>query len=617
MKKTNTPTVSNSVFFSLLSVLLFIKSYSFYSHISLDKFPPAFAAATLAIFVAAHLVVSLLSKKAADIVSFSVYALFSVVMAVDAVYFSYVSKLPSVAMLGMANQLGDITDTIQKLVKPRDIFLLCDLPLWVLYAVDRDILRRKTERFTRFRALLSKEVRISASSAAQGAVIAICSLFVVFFPDFEPEYMINELFCYHAVDIVSTLSESGGNYTVNKSLYTSPDYSDSEYYGIARGRNVFIIQVEAMQNFVIGAEYNGQEIMPNLNSLIAGDSFYFKNYYYQIGGGNTSDAEFGVNNSLFAPESDAAYVKYEKNTYHGLPYLLKDNGYSGAHVFHGYTGSFWNRENAYVYQGFDDYTSLEDFREIDPFPMGISDKEMFRQSMEHIKTYKEPFYAFYITLSSHYPYAIPLKDREIVLDEEDEGTLFGLYIQVMNYTDRAIGTFIEQLKEAGLYENSVFVFYGDHYALSNTDESNASRFKKMLGRSYTVYDVFNVPLIMHIPGSGVCETLEVAGGHLDVLPTLLCLLGITNDKAVMFGQNLLAAENGFVCEQTHLGIGSFISDEVFFSKPHNNIKSRYDAYARGTMERLDPDLFKKQSDEAEKRIKDCAKLLADNDVLLD
>ena len=129
--------------------------------------------------------------------------------------------------------------------------------------------------------------------------------------------------------------------------------------------------------------------------------------------------------------------------------------------------------------------------------------------------------------------------------------------------------------------------------------------------------MYYVPLIIHIPGSGVCETLEVAGGHLDVLPTLLCLLGITNDKAVMFGQNLLAAENGFVCEQTHLGIGSFISDEVFFSKPHNNIKSRYDAYARGTMERLDPDLFKEQSDEAEKRIKDCAKLLADNDVLLD
>ena len=104
---------------------------------------------------------------------------------------------------------------------------------------------------------------------------------------------------------------------------------------------------------------------------------------------------------------------------------------------------------------------------------------------------------------------------------------------------------------------------------------------------------------------------------MDVLPTLLCLLGIHNDKAVMFGQNLLEAESGFVCEQTHLAIGSFISDEVFFSKPHNNIKSNYDAYERGTMTRLDPDLFTVQSEEAARRIEDCKVLLTENDIMLD
>ena len=104
---------------------------------------------------------------------------------------------------------------------------------------------------------------------------------------------------------------------------------------------------------------------------------------------------------------------------------------------------------------------------------------------------------------------------------------------------------------------------------------------------------------------------------MDVLPTLLCLLGIHNDKAVMFGQNLLEAESGFVCEQTHLAIGSFISDEVFFSKPHNNIKSNYDAYERGTMARLDPDLYTEQSDEAARRIEDCKVLLTENDIMLD
>ena len=102
-----------------------------------------------------------------------------------------------------------------------------------------------------------------------------------------------------------------------------------------------------------------------------------------------------------------------------------------------------------------------------------------------------------------------------------------------------------------------------------------------------------------------------------MMPTLLCLLGIDNDKTVMFGQNLLEAETGFVCEQTHVAVGSFISDEVYFKKPYNNIKANYDAYSRADMSRMDPDLFKEQSDYAKQRILDCAELLADNDIMLD
>ena len=433
----------------------------------------------------------------------------------------------------------------------------------------------------------------------------MCAVLVMPFvyPEFEARYMVNELFCYHTKDFYTTLSNATVDYTVDKTKYASPDYSDSEYYGVAEGRNVFIIQVEALQNFVIGTSYEGQEIMPNLNAMIANDT--------------TSDAEFAVNNSLFAPESEAAYVKYENNDFYGLPFLLKNSGYTRAHAFHGYEGSFWNRRKAYVKQGFDDFTALEDFEQTDMFPMGLSDKEMFRQSLEKIKTYEEPFYSFMITVSSHYPYGIPLKDRDITVKESDNGTLFGCYVQAVNYTDRAIGEFIEGLKECGLYDNSIIVIYGDHYALSNTDSNNTTRFKDTFGRDYNIFDVFNVPLIIHIPGSGITETKTIAGGHMDVLPTLLCLLGIHNDKAVMFGQNLLEAESGFVCEQTHLAIGSFISDEVFFSKPHNNIKSNYDAYERGTMARLDPDLFTEQSDEAARKIEDCKVLLTENDIMLD
>lgn len=39
---------------------------------------------------------------------------------------------------------------------------------------------------------------------------------------------------------------------------------DNEYFGAAKGKNLIYIQVESLENFVIGQKINGQEITPNL-----------------------------------------------------------------------------------------------------------------------------------------------------------------------------------------------------------------------------------------------------------------------------------------------------------------------------------------------------------------
>ncbi len=602
----------------ILTLLVFIKSWLFYSHVNLAGFHPIFSILTAAFFLFFWTGTRLISVKFSKIAVAVVYTILSVFMAIDAVYYSYVSKLPSAALLGMIWQAKGVSDTILNLLKPYHMAMIFDLPFWCLRWANRSDEKVRENLLDRAEnRLRGMEVRRWIPYGVNLGLCACAVAAAVVWPGFEASYLANELFCYHIRDFYVTAKDSATDRVVDKSLYTAESQADSKYYGLAAGRNVIVIQVEAMQNFVIGAVYEGQEITPNLNRLIAEDSFYFDNYYYQIGGGNTADAEFAVNNSLFAPESDAGYVAYADNTYHGLPYLLKDNGYSGAYAFHNYINSFWNRETAYPGQGFDDFVSLEDFEQDDMFPMGLSDKSMFRQSAEMLATYEEPFYAFYVTVSSHHPYAIPLKDREIVLKPEDEGTLFGLYLQSMNYADRAIGEFLETLDEAGIYENSVIAVYGDHYALANTDPANSTRVAALTDGEYSIFDVFNVPFLVNVPGMGFAETKSVAGGHIDVMPTLLCLLGLENDRTVMFGQNLLDAETGFVCEQTHVAIGSFISDEVYFKKPYNNIKANYDAYARENMARLDPDAFAKQSAYARERILDCQELLADDDILLD
>lgn len=619
MKKYKTK-VRDAVFALVLAGLLYVKGRLFYPPLQLANYDGAFSLATAAILLLAFALVSFLSPKAARIFSGCVYTVISVFMMVDAVYLAYTSKLPSITQLGMAWQIGDVSSTVMDLTQPRHVMLSMDLPLWLNLMIHRSGIRSRLEKTRAGAAVerfLDRELpRIPASAVLSGCALAAVGC-VFLWPGFRAEYLENEIFAYHARDMIGAVSPGIAERPVDKSRYASPDWSSSPWYGLAAGRNVIIIQVEALQNFVVGSFYEGQELTPTLNRMIEGDTLYFDHYYYQIGGANTADAEFAVNNSLFAPEANGAYVQYPENRYYALPTLLKDHGYAAARAFHGYIGGFWNREAAYPYQGIDDFTSLEDLEETDMFPMGLSDMEYFRQTADLLSETPGPFYALCVTVSSHYPYGIPLKDREIALLPQDEQTLFGLYLQAANYADRAIGAFMEELKERGLYDNSIFLIYGDHYALPNTTAAIARRVAAITDGDYTIFDVFNVPFLIHIPGSGVTETISRAGGHMDVMPTLLCLLGITNDRAVMFGQNLLEAERGFVCEEAHVSVGSFISDEVFFQKPHNNIRSNYRVYDCATMALLDPDDFDALSEEAQRRILDCQALLARDDVFLD
>ena len=603
----------------ILTALLYIKCRLFYPPLMLAGYEPAFSLATSAIFLFVYTLLLCVSRKAARIVCGTVYAVISVFIAVDSVYLAYTSKLPSITQLRMAWQIGDVSSTVMDLLRVRHVLMVLDLPVWLNLLIHRNDLRARMEKNRAGRALsslLDRELPRAVSPALLGASVLMAGA-VFLYPGFRFEYLENEIFVYHAGDMISAVSPGIAARPVDKSRYASPDWSDSPYYGLAEGRNVIIIQVEALQNFVVGAYYEGQELTPTLNRMIGEDTLYFDHYYYQIGGANTADAEFAVNNSLFAPEENGAYVRYPENRYYPLATLLKDHGYRTAQAFHGYIGSFWNRETAYPYQGFDDFTSLEDYEQTDMFPMGLSDKAYFRQTADILGELPEPFYALCVTVSSHYPYGIPLKDREIELLPQDEQTLFGLYLQASNYADRAIGEFLDELKAKGLYDRSIILIYGDHYALPNSTAAIARRVGAITDGDYTIFDMFNVPFLIHIPGAGVTETISTAGGHMDVMPTLLCLLGIHNDRAVMFGQNLLEAEHGFVCEEAHVSIGSFISDEVFFQMPHNNIRTNYRVYDRKTMAQLDPDDYAAQSDEARRRILDCQALLARNDVFLD
>ena len=545
------------------------------------------------------------------------YGILSVFMLIDAVYCAYTGKLPSAVMLQYLGQLDGVSDAIYANVTFARLLYAIDIPLWILYAVH--FRRRWFGGIAPRHWNLQKNVILSAVTALS---LVICVGYCLFTP-FVPSYFKSEILTYHVTDILSQiLPGSGIAVSVpvwNEQNPGGDDAEDDPYRGIAEGRNVITIQVEALQNFVLNLEYNGQVITPNLNALLTQDTLYFDNYYYQIGGGNTADAEFAVNNSLYAPVDEAAYSRYADNDFYSMAKLLKDNGWTSATAFHGYVNTFWNRNVAYPGQGFDAYLSGSDYyaEPAEVAGMGVSDGEFFVRAVDYLKEQSGPFYAFMVTLTSHYAFELPAQYNMLTLKDEHVGTLFGNYLQSVHYFDHAVGMLIDALKAANLYDNTIITFYGDHFGLPVYDWQSKLFLTELLGTEYTYESHFNVPLMIHIPGSGVTETKSVAGGHIDVMPTLLHLLGLKNEKGIMFGESLLRLESNIVCQQQHLGRGSFISDEVFFQFPLSGIALNSKANAIGTWEELNPADYTEISDAAREEIEQCMYLLDNNLVLID
>lgn len=65
---------------------------------------------------------------------------------------------------------------------------------------------------------------------------------------------------------------------------------DNQYAGMVKGKNLLVIQVESLENFVINQKIQGQEITPNLNRLLK-NSLYFDNYHENVNNGISPDSD--------------------------------------------------------------------------------------------------------------------------------------------------------------------------------------------------------------------------------------------------------------------------------------------------------------------------------------
>jgi phosphoglycerol transferase MdoB-like AlkP superfamily enzyme len=338
-------------------------------------------------------------------------------------------------------------------------------------------------------------------------------------------------------------------------------------HGAAAGANLIVIQCEALQTFLVDAEAGGREVTPNLNALVR-ESWYFPRTFAQIAGGNTADAEWVSNTSLYPPTSEPASVRWQDRAVPSLPRVLRASGYL-AETFHTNDASFWNRRNLYAALGFDRYYDRDFFGTDDEITFGSpSDEYLFARTLDVLEGHAQRgqrFYAQIITMSAHHPFRpLPARKRPVDFGEPYSGTVVGRYLSNQEYADRALGQFIEGLKTSGLWENSVVIVYGDHFGLGELDPQGDDKvaIETLLGRPYTMLDRLNVPLVIHLPGQTEGDLSSDTAAQKDIAPTILDLLGIDPRALPLFGRSLFAGGPVIAGLQRSAPVGSYASESA-------------------------------------------------------
>ena len=318
-----------------------------------------------------------------------------------------------------------------------------------------------------------------------------------------------------------------------------------QYEGVAKGKNIFVIHLESLQQFMIDYKQDGQEVMPNLNKLYhANDTLAFDNFFHQVGQGKTADAEMMLENSLYGlPEGSAMVTDGTTNTFQSAPALLHQKlGYTTA-SFHGDVPSFWNRDNAYKSFGYQYFFSKEYYPKTKDYDAGygMKDKIFMKESAHYIEQLPQPFYAKLITVTNHYPYILDKQNKDIQPWNTGDDTV-DPYVQTARYLDESLGEFLDYLDKSGLRQNSVLILYGDHYGISNNHQPAIAQI--LHKKKVTNYDLAmfqKVPFMINMPGlkGGIDHTYS---GEIDVLPTIEDLLGISSKNYIQFGQDLLSPE---------------------------------------------------------------------------
>ncbi|RIK15872.1 MAG: hypothetical protein DCC50_06745 [Acidobacteria bacterium] len=463
--------------------------------------------------------------------------LLSTVLLADFVNARAFGRLLSVTMIGSDAPLDGLGSAVVAMLEPTDVLFYADVLLVAWLAVRRRLPRPGAS----VRVRVWRAVTVAAVC---GALFAVQVLTMTSDPAARIVSLsplgshVHEAYA-ELVDTNRVLDPAERRlveeWFAGNAAYQDPAPEHADLFGALAGRNVYVVQVESLEDVVVGLEIDGQEVTPVLDGLLD-ESIRFTDVVQQTRDGNTADAELLVHASVYPLQAGAAFMRFPENRgYASLPRLAGDHGWR-TQVLHGDVASFWNRDEVYPRLGWDEYVSEEDFADTTQIGMGTADTALFNQALLELDEHEGegPVLMYLSTLTSHTPWDMPPELQELDLPISNHGAG---YLQAVHYTDAAFGEFYRALEERGELDRSAFVIFGDHEGVHKYFPDEAPPLVPENDK--------RLPLIVHVPGMEGFE-VDHPGGQVDILPTLAFLMGVPADEYAhrVMGRNLLGARSG-------------------------------------------------------------------------
>lgn len=546
--------------------------------------------------------------------------LVSVLLFSDELYYKFASNVISLEQLSNLQYTSEISAALPDLIEPRHILYFIDFVMLGVLVFSKVIKIYSIKQKTMYTTVIITTMLVTIMP---NTIIKSFNLIHGFPFNKVSEIRYGTIFGYHIVDVVDVFGKKvnlkykdyesvEAAYNELKDEYNSKYTSVYNLDGYAKDKNVIILQLESMQNFVVNKTINGKEITPNLNKFLS-ENVQFTNMHNQSFT-TTADSEHSMTTSLYPMENGVAFSRYYLNTYNDIFSDYKQADYYTAYM-HGNYGEFWNRKNLFSRLDVDKLNFLNEFEDqSETINKYLSDELMYKQAVQKIKQYDEeskekPWLVDMVSASSHNPFeleGIQNKESKVSIDVGTyKGTYFGNYLEAVNYADWAFGLFIEQLKQEGLYDDTLMIVYGDHAGVPMYDENMIkyinSTSEKELNDIEIQLNYTNILCGIKIPGSSHTVITKPVS-KLDIKPTLTSLSGVNDQFSLgtnMFNnKEFVLVNNGRIITDTYYYNGAWYNiktgEEVLGGTTAkmteieiNQLKEKLDTYCRYLEQELD------------------------------